>query len=43
MAAMAAGCVLQAEDVMRVNLLDAFPPLREFVRSEWWPDRINFG
>ena len=43
---LAAGCwplPPQAEDVMRVNLLDAFPPLREFVRSEWWPDRINFG
>ena len=27
----------------RVNLLNAYPQLRQFLRSPWWPDRINFG
>ncbi|MEL7503538.1 MAG: cyclic nucleotide-binding domain-containing protein [Cyanobacteria bacterium J06554_6] len=27
----------------RVNLLNAYPRLRQFLRSPWWPDRINFG
>ncbi|HEY9747516.1 MAG TPA: sigma 54-interacting transcriptional regulator, partial [Allocoleopsis sp.] len=27
----------------RVNLLNAYPKLRQFLRSDWWPDRINFG
>ncbi|MCL1470027.1 sigma 54-interacting transcriptional regulator [Argonema antarcticum] len=27
----------------RVNLLNAYPWLRRFLRSEWWPDRINYG
>ena len=27
----------------RVNLLNANPDLRRFLRSPWWPDRINYG
>lgn len=27
----------------RVNLLNAYPQLRRFLRSSWWPDRINYG
>ncbi|GAB1544892.1 sigma 54-interacting transcriptional regulator [Scytonema sp. NUACC21] len=27
----------------RVNLLNAYPKLRNFLRSSWWPDRINYG
>ncbi len=27
----------------RVNLLNAYPGLRRFLRSPWWPDRINYG
>ncbi|MBD2773044.1 sigma 54-interacting transcriptional regulator [Iningainema tapete] len=27
----------------RVNLLNAYPSLRRFLRSDWWPDRINYG
>lgn len=27
----------------RVNLLNAFPQLRQLLRSPWWPDRINYG
>ncbi|MEB3830976.1 sigma 54-interacting transcriptional regulator [Phormidium sp. CCY1219] len=27
----------------RVNLLNAYPRLRNFLRSPWWPDRINYG
>ncbi len=27
----------------RVNLLNAYPRLRQFLRSPWWPDRINYG
>ncbi|HEY9622707.1 MAG TPA: sigma 54-interacting transcriptional regulator, partial [Crinalium sp.] len=27
----------------RVNLLNAYPALRQFLRSPWWPDRINYG
>ncbi|MEM8612725.1 MAG: cyclic nucleotide-binding domain-containing protein [Cyanobacteria bacterium P01_H01_bin.105] len=27
----------------RVNLLNAYPKLRQFLRSPWWPNRINFG
>jgi transcriptional regulator with AAA-type ATPase domain/NAD-dependent dihydropyrimidine dehydrogenase PreA subunit len=27
----------------RVNLLNAYPKLRTFLRSPWWPDRINYG
>ncbi|MGB3208791.1 MAG: sigma 54-interacting transcriptional regulator [Crinalium sp.] len=29
--------------LFRVNLLNAYPSLRRFLRSEWWPDRINYG
>ena len=27
----------------RFNLLNAYPNLRQFLRSPWWPDRINYG
>ncbi|MBD2345294.1 cyclic nucleotide-binding domain-containing protein [Anabaena subtropica] len=27
----------------RVNLLNIYPGLRRFLRSPWWPDRINYG
>ncbi len=27
----------------RLNLLNANPGLRQFLRSPWWPDRINYG
>lgn len=27
----------------RFNLLDSYPKLRYFLRSPWWPDRINYG
>lgn len=27
----------------RWNLLNAYPSLRRFLRSPWWPDRINYG
>ncbi len=27
----------------RVNLLNSYPVLRNFLRSSWWPDRINYG
>ncbi|AKG24010.1 sigma 54-interacting transcriptional regulator [Calothrix sp. 336/3] len=27
----------------RVNLLNLYPGLRKFLRSPWWPDRINYG
>ncbi len=27
----------------RLNLLNAYPDLRRFLRSPWWPDRINYG
>ena len=27
----------------RFNLLNAYPRLRRFLRSDWWPDRINYG
>ncbi|PSB01536.1 sigma 54-interacting transcriptional regulator [Merismopedia glauca] len=29
--------------LFRVNLLNAYPWLRRFLRSPWWPDRINYG
>ena len=32
----------QPSDRFRWNLLKAFTPLRDFLRSEWWPERINF-
>ena len=28
---------------LRLNLLNAYPRLRRFLRSPWWPDRINYG
>lgn len=27
----------------RLNLLNTYPRLRQFLRSPWWPDRINYG
>jgi transcriptional regulator with AAA-type ATPase domain/NAD-dependent dihydropyrimidine dehydrogenase PreA subunit len=27
----------------RLNLLNAYPRLRRFLRSPWWTDRINYG
>lgn len=27
----------------RVNLLNVYPQLRQFLRSPWWPTRINYG
>jgi len=27
----------------RFNLLNGYPHLRRFLRSDWWPDRINYG
>jgi transcriptional regulator with AAA-type ATPase domain/NAD-dependent dihydropyrimidine dehydrogenase PreA subunit len=27
----------------RLNLLNAYPALRSFLRSAWWPDRLNYG
>jgi transcriptional regulator with AAA-type ATPase domain/NAD-dependent dihydropyrimidine dehydrogenase PreA subunit len=27
----------------RVNLLNVYPVLRRFLRSDWWPDRLNYG
>jgi transcriptional regulator with AAA-type ATPase domain/NAD-dependent dihydropyrimidine dehydrogenase PreA subunit len=27
----------------RLNLLNSYPWLRNWLRSDWWPDRINFG
>jgi transcriptional regulator with AAA-type ATPase domain/NAD-dependent dihydropyrimidine dehydrogenase PreA subunit len=27
----------------RVNLLNSYPKFRQFLRSPWWPDRINYG
>ena len=27
----------------RLNLLNAYPNLRHFLRSPWWPQRINYG
>ena len=27
----------------RLNLLNAYPNLRHFLRSDWWPDRLNYG
>jgi transcriptional regulator with AAA-type ATPase domain/NAD-dependent dihydropyrimidine dehydrogenase PreA subunit len=30
-------------DRFRWNLLNAYPQFRQFLRSPWWPDRINYG
>jgi len=27
----------------RFNLLNGYPQLRQFLRSPWWPDRLNYG
>ncbi|MEG3437926.1 sigma 54-interacting transcriptional regulator [Pannus brasiliensis CCIBt3594] len=27
----------------RINLLNAYPKLRKFLRSDWWPTKINYG
>lgn len=49
----AAGAELLTEEVFwpersrqrrfRWNLLNAYPQLRAFLRSPWWPDRLNYG
>lgn len=31
------------KQIFRVNLLNYYPKLRQFLRSDWWPDRINYG
>jgi transcriptional regulator with AAA-type ATPase domain/NAD-dependent dihydropyrimidine dehydrogenase PreA subunit len=28
---------------LRLNLLNTYPRLRRFLRSPWWPERINYG
>ncbi|MGB5896945.1 MAG: sigma 54-interacting transcriptional regulator [Geitlerinemataceae cyanobacterium] len=28
---------------LRYNLLKRYPKFRQFLRSSWWPDRINYG
>lgn len=28
---------------LRLNLLNVYPGLRKFLRSPWWPNRINYG
>ena len=33
----------QSEERLRVDLLRSLPMLHRFVRSDWWPERINFG
>jgi len=35
--------VATKKKLFRVNLLNAYPGLRRFLRSSWWPDRINYG
>jgi transcriptional regulator with AAA-type ATPase domain/NAD-dependent dihydropyrimidine dehydrogenase PreA subunit len=27
----------------RLNLINAYPNLRNFLRSDWWPDRLNYA
>ncbi|MEB3308855.1 MAG: sigma 54-interacting transcriptional regulator [Snowella sp.] len=27
----------------RLNLLNAYPSFRYFLRSDWWPDKLNYG
>ena len=34
---------LQPSDRWRTSLLSRLPPLRAFLRSKLWPERINFG
>jgi transcriptional regulator with AAA-type ATPase domain/NAD-dependent dihydropyrimidine dehydrogenase PreA subunit len=31
------------KQLFRLNLLNAYPWLRQFLNSEWYPDRINYG
>ncbi|NEP42072.1 MAG: 4Fe-4S binding protein, partial [Okeania sp. SIO2H7] len=31
------------KQLFRLNLLNAYPKFRHFLRSPWWPDRINYG
>lgn len=46
------GCVITEEILwpsqskkkqFRLNLLNAYPALRRFLRGPWWPDRLNYG
>ncbi|MGF1568987.1 MAG: sigma 54-interacting transcriptional regulator [Nodosilinea sp.] len=49
---MAAGSLITEEIIwpsqskkkqLRLNLLNTYPGLRRFLRSPWWPDRLNYG
>ena len=31
------------KQLFRLNLLNAYPQLRQFLNSDWYPDRINYG
>ncbi|AFY94053.1 sigma 54-interacting transcriptional regulator [Chamaesiphon minutus] len=31
------------KQLFRLNLLNAYPRLRQFLNSDWYPDRINYG
>jgi transcriptional regulator with AAA-type ATPase domain/NAD-dependent dihydropyrimidine dehydrogenase PreA subunit len=31
------------KQLFRLNLLNAYPKLRQFLNSDWYPDRINYG
>ncbi len=31
------------KQLFRLNLLNAYPLLRQFLRSPWYPDRLNYG
>jgi transcriptional regulator with AAA-type ATPase domain/NAD-dependent dihydropyrimidine dehydrogenase PreA subunit len=31
------------KQLFRVNLLNVYPWLRKFLRSDWWPNRINYS
>jgi transcriptional regulator with AAA-type ATPase domain/NAD-dependent dihydropyrimidine dehydrogenase PreA subunit len=31
------------KQLFRLNLLNAYPWLRQFLKSDWYPDRINYG
>ncbi len=51
--AQAAGATVLTEEIFwgagektrrfRLNLLNVYPQLRQFLRSAWYPDRINYG
>ncbi len=31
------------KQLFRLNLLNRYPKFRQFLRSAWWPDRLNYG